>query len=86
MLFATYAANLTGNANPGRQMLVVRDLQGPAISVASRTPAGAAVWTASGVYDSHALSRDGTVLALVADEYDMTGNNAGHQVYVAPRP
>ena len=86
VLFATYAANLTGNANPGRQMLVVRDLQGPAISVASRTPAGAAVWTASGVYDSHALSRDGTVLALVADEYDMTGNNAGHQVYVAPRP
>ncbi len=49
VLFATYAANLTGNVNPSRQMLVVRDLQSSAISVASRTPAGAAVWTASGV-------------------------------------
>jgi len=86
VLFATYAANLTGNVNPGRQMLVVRDLQSSAISVASRTPAGAAVWTATGRYNHHALSGDGSVLALVADEYDMTGVMAAHQVYVAPRP
>jgi hypothetical protein len=72
--------------NPGRQMLVVRDLESSAISVGSRTPAGAAVWTATGRYNHHALSGDGSVLALVADEYDMTGVMAAHQVYVAPRP
>lgn len=86
MLFATHAANLTGNVNPSRQMLVVRDLQSSAISVASRTPAGAAVWSASGIYNNHALSGDGTALALVADEYDVTGVMAAHQVYAAPRP
>jgi len=73
-------------ANSSRQVLVVRDLQGSAINVASRTPAGAAVWTASGIYNNHALSGDGTVLALAANESDMTGGIPDHQVYVGPRP
>ncbi|MGH8176343.1 MAG: immunoglobulin domain-containing protein [Steroidobacter sp.] len=86
VLFATIAPNLTGNvANFNRSVLVVRDLQNQTTSVASRRPNGTDVWTAA-VFNSHALSGDGAVLAVVANESDMTGGIPDHQVYVAPRP
>lgn len=86
VLFATVAPNLTGNvALPFRTVLVVRDLQRSDVTVAMRRPDGSTVWT-SGVYNSHALSSDGTALALVADESLMTGGTNGLQVFVAPRP
>jgi hypothetical protein len=86
VLFATTASNLSaGVALGGRQVLVMRDLQTQTTSVASRRPNGTSVQTGSGVYNSHALSGDGQILALVADDADMTGGTFGSQVYAAPR-
>jgi hypothetical protein len=86
VLFATTAPNLTGNlAFSLRTVLVARDLLSSTIRVASRRPNGTDVWTA--LYNNHALSRDGTMLALIADDSVMVpGGVPDHHVYVAPRP
>jgi hypothetical protein len=87
VLFATTASNLSGGvALAGRQVLVSRDLEAQTTRVASRRPNGTSVQTGSGAYNSHALSGDGLLLALVADEPELTGGATGQQVYVAPRP
>jgi hypothetical protein len=65
--------------------LVVRDLQGTALAVASRRPDGASI-AVPVAYAYHALSSDGTVVAFAADEFDMSGGMRELQVYVAPRP
>jgi Immunoglobulin domain/Immunoglobulin I-set domain/ZU5 domain len=86
VLFMTNAPNLTGNfANAVRTTLVVRDLQGPGLTVASRRANGTTVATITG-YDYYALSGDGTALAFVGDEADVSGGVHEYQVYVAPRP
>ncbi len=86
VLFMTNAGNLTGNlANGVVTALVVRDLQSSALTVASRRPNGTSVGTIYG-YPYHAISSDGTVVAFVANELDVTGGTNEYQVYVAPRP
>jgi hypothetical protein len=87
VLYATTAANLSANvAIAGYQALMMRDLQTQTTTIASRRPNGTPVRSGSGVYNSHTLSGDGTILALTADEGEMTGINGENQVYVAPRP
>ncbi|HEY5809563.1 MAG TPA: hypothetical protein VIT67_16430 [Povalibacter sp.] len=85
VLFSTYAPNLTENvAFLNSPALVVRDLQNSASTVASRRPNGTIVRSAN---EGHALSTDGTVIALGADAGAMgDGDGFGVQVYVAPRP
>jgi hypothetical protein len=86
VLFATVAPNLTGNvAYQGRTVLLVRDLQSSELTFALRRPDGTVAWT-EGVYNAHALSRDGTAFALVAAESMLSSGNNGFQVFVAPRP
>jgi hypothetical protein len=86
VLFETYAGNLTNNfTNSQTAAIVVRDLQSSQVSVASRRPDGTSISPLSG-YNYHAISSDGTAVAFVADELDMSGGTHEHQVYVAPRP
>lgn len=87
VLFATNAPNLAGDsAATIRSYLMVRDLVALTTSVASRRPNGTDAWVASGVYGSHAVSRDGSLLAFVGDRFVMTGDTGDAQVYVTPRP
>ncbi len=86
VLFMTNAGNLTGNfANGAVSALVVRDLQSTELNVASRRPNGTSISIMS-AYAYHAMSSDGTAIAFVADEFDMSGGMREPQVYVAPRP
>ena len=86
VIFETRAPNLTDNFTTTQSAaLVVRDLQGSDLRVASRRPNGTTIAPLSG-YAYHAISSDGTAVAFVADEFDMSGGTREHQVYVAPRP
>jgi hypothetical protein len=87
VLFETKAPNLTSNfTNSQTAAIVVRDLQTTDVKVASRRPNGTPIAPLSG-YAYHAISGDGTAVAFVADELDMSGGGAHEvQVYVAPRP
>jgi hypothetical protein len=84
--FATTAANLSGNVAGLNSVLMVRDLQTQTTSLASRRANGTPVQTAVGVYNSHAISADGSVVAFAGDESVMTGGIPDHQLYAAPRP
>jgi hypothetical protein len=87
VLFATSSFNLSaGVALGGREAIVLRDLQTQTTSVASRRANGTPVQSASGVYKSHTLSGDGTLVAVTADEFDMTGTVGAHQIFMTPRP
>jgi len=87
VIFETKARNLTANfTNSQTAAIVVRDLRTTEVKVASRRPNGTSIAPLSG-YAYHAISSDGTAVAFVADEFDMSGGGAReHQVYVAPRP
>jgi hypothetical protein len=86
LLYATTAANLSTNvATSSAPVLMMRDLQTQTTAIASRRANGTPV-NGSGIYNRHALSGDGAVLALTAWEPDMTGINGEYQVYAAPRP
>ena len=86
VLFETNAANLTDNfTNSQINALVVRDLQTSELSVASRRADGTSIAVLSG-YAYHAMSGNGTAVAFVAGEFDMSGGMREYQVYVAPRP
>jgi Tol biopolymer transport system component len=87
VLFQSIAPNLTaGVASSSHNMILVRDLQTQTTSVASRRPNGTPVWIGGGVYNNHAISGDGSIVAVVASEYDMTGGIPDFQVYATPRP
>jgi hypothetical protein len=87
VLFATASSNLSnGVAVAGSQAIVLRDLQTQTTSVASRRANGTPVQSAPGVYNSHALSGDGALVAVTAFEVDMTATAGEHQIYMTPRP
>ena len=86
VLFMTNAGNLTGDfANGQISALVVRDLQSSELTRGLASPRRHHHCGISG-YAYHALSSDGTAVAFVADEFDMSGGTHEYQVYVAPRP
>ncbi|HEY6124928.1 MAG TPA: hypothetical protein VIV63_09760, partial [Steroidobacteraceae bacterium] len=86
VLFMTNAGSLTSDfANSQITALVVRDLHTTDLSVASRRADGSSIAILGG-YAYHAISRDGSVVAFAADEFDMSGGAREYQVYVAPRP
>ena len=87
VLFASQSSNLSGNVgNTLDWALMLRDLQAQTTTVASRRADGSPVRTASGVYNSHAISGNASVVGFAAYQTDMGDGNIDHQVYAAPRP
>lgn len=85
--FASMASNISGNVgNSLDWALMVRDLQARTTAVASRRANGTPVRTATGVYNSHVISGDGSVVGFTAAQGDIGDGNIEYQVYVAPRP
>jgi len=88
VLFYTNAGSLTGDfANAVYGTLVARNLQNSDLAIAARRANGTPVRTISGGYEYHALSSDGTAVAFVATELEVSGSGMNdYQVFVAPRP
>lgn len=88
VLFSTNSPGLTGDpAATVRPYLMLRDMAGLTTTVASRRTNGTNVWVAGNAWGKHALSANGSVLAMVADQFDVTGEGGGGaQIFVAPRP
>jgi Tol biopolymer transport system component len=87
VMFSSIAPSLTNNlATAFAPLVVVRDLVEQDTLVASLRSNGTEASAGTYVNDQNALSEDGTTLAFVSDYYVMTGQQAGNQVFAAPRP
>lgn len=86
LTFISAAPNLTnGLGLNSRRYLVMRDLVGNATSVVSRRSNGAEAPLGATFGHIHAISRDGSTIAFMADHAEVMGGATGNQVFVSPR-